>query len=72
MRKNTVTGYLCAQTAYISSLKTYSDVSRATQHAIEHLVLTQVGMQQGMKLWGEKGVKVILKEMKQFHKHQGL
>ena len=67
IKGSTVTGYLCAQTAYINSLKTYSEVSRAPTHAIEHLVLTQVGMQQGIKLWGERGVKAILKEMKQFH-----
>ena len=49
---NTVIGYLCAQTAYIKSLKIYLERSRAGQRAIEDLVLTQIGMRQGIKLMG--------------------
>ena len=37
------------------------------QYAIEHLILTQVGMRKGVKLWGERGVDAIFKEIKQFH-----
>ena len=48
-------------------MHTYNEVNIATQHAIEHLIFTQVGMKKGIKLWGEKGVDAIIKEMKQFH-----
>lgn len=58
---------LCAQTAYVNSLTTYNEVNMAIQHAIEHLILTQVGMKRGVKIWGKKGMNAILKEMTQFH-----
>ena len=58
--------YLHTQTVYISSMTTYSEVNSATQHAIDHLVLTQVGMKDGVKIWGSTGAETILKKMRQF------
>ena len=52
---------------YQLTIVAYSEVNLATQHAVEHLILTQVGMKKGIKIWGEKGVTAITKEMKQFH-----
>ena len=48
-------------------MKTYGEVNDAAQYAAEHLILTQLGMKAGLKAFGESGVRVILKEMKQFH-----
>ena len=62
-----VTSFLHAQTTYIESLNTYAEVNAAIQHNIKHLALTQLGMKGGIKMWGQQGVEVILKEMKQFH-----
>ena len=59
-----VDAFLCAQTAYINAMETYSEVNTATQYAVEHLILTQVGMKKGINIWGEKGVDAILREMK--------
>ena len=67
MKYRSVTEYIHAQTAYINSMATYSEFNAASQHAIEHLILTQVAMKKVMKLWGEKGVEAIMKEMQQFH-----
>ena len=38
-------------------------------HVISHIVLTQVGMKSGIKLWGQQDVEAILKEAKQFYAH---
>ena len=54
---NTVHAFLCAQTNYINSLKTYNDVNAATKFAVEHLILTQVGMKQGIKIWVRRASK---------------
>ena len=62
-----VQGFLCAQTTYINSLNTCAEVNAAAQNAVEHLILTQVGMKKGVKMWGESSVEAILREMKQFH-----
>ena len=35
--------------------------------AINHIALAQMGMKKGVKLYGESGVRSILKEMKQFY-----
>ena len=59
----TVYGFLCAQTTYINSLTTFGEVNTATQYATEYLILTQVGMKRGIKLWGEDSVAAIIKEM---------
>ena len=63
----TLTAFLHAQTEYVNSLHTYSKVNTAIQHACEHLVLTQLGMKAGIKLWGQPSVEAIIKEMKQFN-----
>ena len=36
----TVHGFLCAQTSYINSLQTFAEVNAATQHTVDHLILT--------------------------------
>ena len=59
--------FLCAQSTYIASLHTYTEVNNSIEHAINHIILTQVGMKKGIKLWGEQGVDAIITEMKQFH-----
>ena len=48
-------------------MNTFTEVNAATQRTIKHLILTQVGMKKGIKLWGEEGVAANIKEMKQFH-----
>lgn len=42
-------------------------MSTAIQHAVEHLAFTQLGMNTGIKMWGQDSVEAIVKEMKQFH-----
>ena len=59
--------FLMAQTAYISSMQTIAQVDEAVVCAINHVVLTQMGMKKGIKVFGEAGVRSIFKEMKQFH-----
>ena len=66
-KSENVEEFLCTHTIYANSLVTYSEVTLATQHAIEHLIFTHVGTKKGIKLWGEKVVTAIMKEMKQFH-----
>ena len=62
LKTRSVDESLCAQTTYINSLNTHSEINSAVQHAIEHLILTQVGMKKGVKLWGKRGVDAIFKE----------
>ena len=59
--------FLCAQTTYINSLHTFAEVNQATECAINHLIMTQVGMKKGVRLWGEQGIEAVIAEMKQFH-----
>ena len=56
-----------AQTTYIASMETVARVDKAVSSAINHIVLTQLGMKKGVKVFGEAGVRSIYKEMKQFH-----
>jgi len=58
--------FLCAQTIFVNTLTTHAEINDAVQHAVEHLIITQAGMKNGINLWG-KGVDSILKEMNQFH-----
>ena len=59
--------YLMAQTSYVESMQTITEVDGVIDHAIHHIVLTQLGMKAGIRAFGEAGVRSILKEMKQFH-----
>ena len=52
---------------YVNSVNTYNEINTSITSAIHHLVLTQLGMKAGIKLWGEDGVRAIVKEMKQFN-----
>ena len=56
-----------AITAYINSLNCYTEVNSTIQYAIEHLILTQVGMNKGVKMFGRNGIDAIFREMKQFN-----
>ena len=47
----TVRGYLNAVTAYVDSLQRYNDVNEAIRSSSEHLILTQVGMKKGVKIF---------------------
>ena len=49
-KSKNVEEFLCAQTAYINSLITCSELNLATQYAVKHLILTQVGMKKGIKI----------------------
>ena len=60
-----VGAFINAQTAYIDSITAYSEAEIATNYANAHLIMTQVGMKKGIKMWGDKGVQAIIKEMKQ-------
>ena len=63
-----VVGYVNAITSYINYLNCYNEVNKKIiQYAIEHLILTQVGMNRGVKMFGKNGVNAIFKEMKQFN-----
>ena len=59
--------FLMAQITYILSMETVARVDEAISSAINHIVLTQLGMKKGVKSFGEAGVRSIYKEMKQFH-----
>ena len=52
---------------YVNSVNTYNEINTSITSAIHHLVLTQLGMKAGIKLWGEDGVRAIVKAMKQFN-----
>ena len=47
-----VNGYLNAMTAFTNSIDCYSDEKEAGRTAIEQLILTQVGMKKGVKMFG--------------------
>ena len=64
---DTVIAFLHAQTVYINTMTTFSDVNTVVQLAADHLVLTQLGMKAGVCVWGQDGVEAIIKEMRQFH-----
>ena len=57
---NVMTTYAQAQTSYANS-------RNLLQYAVEHLILTQLGMNAGIKAFGQPGVDAIIREMKQFH-----
>lgn len=59
--------FLCAQTTCINLLVTYNEVNLVTQHTVERIIFTQVGTKKGIRLWGERDVAAIMKEMKQFY-----
>lgn len=59
-----VTIVLHAQTVYLNSLDTFIEVNLAIQSAVDHLTLTQMGMNAGIKIWGKDSVKAIIREMK--------
>lgn len=45
-------GYIIiSATVYINSMKSLNNINRATQNAIEHIVLTQMGMKLGIKVF---------------------
>ena len=56
-----------AQTTYVEAMKTVAEVDTAVMCAINHIILTQIGIKKGIKTFGEAGVRSIYKEMKQFH-----
>ena len=37
------------------------------QYAVNHLIMTQMGMNAGIKAFGQSGIDAVMKEMKQFH-----
>ena len=45
----------------------YANSGNLFHYAVEHLILTQMGMNAGIKAFGQPGVGAIVKEMKQFH-----
>ena len=55
---------LMAQTTYIASMETVSQVDEAVTSAVNYITLTQMGMKKGAKLYGKAGVRSILREMK--------
>ena len=59
--------FLMAQTSYIRSMETISQVDEAVGSAINHILLTQRGMKKSITFFGEAGVRSIYKEVKQFH-----
>ena len=42
--------FICAQTTFVNTLTTHAEINNAVQHAVEHLILTQVGIKKGIKL----------------------
>ena len=62
-----VVAYLNVVKSYVNSLKYYDKVNITICSAIEHLILTQVGMNKGVQKYGDKDIGAIFKEMKQFN-----
>ena len=60
----TVTAFLYDQTIYVHSLTKYSETPTTMQ--------TQLGIKTGIKLWGQKDIEAIIKEMKIFHNREVL
>ena len=56
-----VGAFINVQTAYINSMTAYGEAEIATNHAIGHLIMIQLGMKEGIKIWGDKGVEDIIK-----------
>ena len=63
----TVNEYLNVMTTYVNTLNSYSEVNNLIQYAAQYLVLTQMTMIRGLKVFGQAGVGTIDKEMKQLH-----
>ena len=59
--------FLMEQTAYVVAMQTVAQVDTAVVCAINHIILTQLGMKKGIKTFGEAGVRSMYKGMKQFH-----
>ena len=51
--------FLMAQTTYVKAVKTIAEVDTAVMCAINHIILTQLGMKKGIKTFGEAGVRSI-------------
>jgi len=51
---------------YLNGIATYYQPERAATYLVNHIVLTQYGMQKGIKVFGQAGVNAIIKEMQQF------
>ena len=60
-------GFVNLLNTYEQSQRAYAETSNKLQFAVEHLVLTQMGMNAGIKAFGQPGVDAVLREMKQFH-----
>ena len=52
-----------AQTTYVKSMQTIAEVEAATNSAIHHILLTQLGMKSGICIYGEELVKSIYRDM---------
>ena len=60
-------GYVNVLCTYKESQQSYAKADNLMQYAVEHLILTQMGMNVGIKAFGQLGVDAVLREMKQFH-----
>ena len=72
INSSTTVAQECAQvfmcTHYINKLIIYNvEVNTATKNVIEHLTLTQAVIKSGIKIWGQKGVAVIIYNIQQIH-----
>ena len=56
--------FLMVQTTYVASMRTVAKIDTVIPCAINHVILTQLGMKKGIKKIGEAGVHSFYKEMK--------
>ena len=52
---------------YVETINCYNSVNDIIQYATEHLILSHVGMNRGVNIFGKTGVNAIFREMKQFN-----
>ena len=55
---------------YINAMVVFTNPEHTMSYFINHVILTQHGMKNGIELWVERNLKAVKREMGQFHDHR--